>query len=801
MTISSTTRQAGPFAGNGVTVAFPFAFKIFTAADLRVVSIDADGVQTELALTTDYSVTLNADQNVAPGGTATVVSAPITGESLVITSDLAALQPVNLTNAGGFYPRVINDALDRLTILVQQLLGIAARAILVPFGEAAFTVPPLDQRKNRIALWQSDGSLGAADGVVNISGSGATAALTAVGGETSVDVGLPLSAAWLLELFRDGVRQRPVYDYTVGSGTSINLTTPAVAGESFWWVHTGGASTPDFEVVGGDAFLDKTFSIYGTVTHRGLRDRFINEGVRVTEALSQGYLDDLGDDLQALIDDKCPAVGGKLIIDGFFYTNPVNLRGTAADKFALTVEGQGIWRTGLLANDGVLEEHMLLRASGGRGFELRDFSIDCRKAAQNGGVMPPIIDPNYEKYGGVWFYDDCEDVLIERLRVINAPLIGVSSGAPHLGFGGVTNFRAVDVIYEGCGGGQAGMRMTGGYTRGVTALDFYGIAVVCDYESEGHQISNVRAVGRGPTVGNAAVMTYRAKDISISHVHAEQCPQAVLVQGVSERVSMTHIHGRDMTSGVRFHENSFDCSLSHFGFQDLAEYGVIAYGSWRCKISDGTILRAGFSGIAGLTAGGTSDANDLAVARVDIIDTGGGGVLVQDAERLSLDTVTVRNSSKAGAGTFAGVTLNGVAKANLRNVRAIDDAGVHTQSYGLETQGLCDVLITGGEYATGNLSGAALFSGGTTRVMRDAGGIASATTGIQAFAAGDTAKTVNHGLVGTPPFGLVQAEFVGAPGASATLSVRNITSTTFDIVLNAAPGVGINVGWNARLNA
>lgn len=149
MTISSTTRQAGPYAGNDVTTVFPFAFKVFAAADLLVVETDADDVQTELVLTTDYSVSLNGDQNVSPGGSITRVGALPAGYELLITSDMDALQPTNLTNAGGFYPKVINDALDRLTILVQQVGYLSRRALLLPFGETNLTIPSIANRASK----------------------------------------------------------------------------------------------------------------------------------------------------------------------------------------------------------------------------------------------------------------------------------------------------------------------------------------------------------------------------------------------------------------------------------------------------------------------------------------------------------------------------------------------------------------------------------------------------------------------------------------------------------------------------
>lgn len=133
MTISNANRKAGPFSGNGVTVAFPFTFKVFKASDVLVVQAVA-GVETTEALTADYTVTLNADQNANPGGTITMLSAPATGTTITATSQVANLQPMDLTNAGGFYPAVINDALDRSTVQIQQLAEGLSRAVKVPIS-------------------------------------------------------------------------------------------------------------------------------------------------------------------------------------------------------------------------------------------------------------------------------------------------------------------------------------------------------------------------------------------------------------------------------------------------------------------------------------------------------------------------------------------------------------------------------------------------------------------------------------------------------------------------------------------
>ena len=132
MTISSQSRKAGPFTGNGSTTAFPFAFKVFLASDVYVVRANTSGVESVLTSGTDYSVTLNSNQNSNPGGTVTLTSALASNFKLVITSAVPNLQPVDITNNGGFYPKVINDALDRVTIMAQQIAQEASRGVKVP---------------------------------------------------------------------------------------------------------------------------------------------------------------------------------------------------------------------------------------------------------------------------------------------------------------------------------------------------------------------------------------------------------------------------------------------------------------------------------------------------------------------------------------------------------------------------------------------------------------------------------------------------------------------------------------------
>lgn len=160
--ISSTVRKAGPFTGNGSASTFPFTFKVFTKNDLEVVSVAiSTGAETTLTVDSDYTVSLNADQNSNPGGSITLTAGALaTGYRLIISSTIEELQQTDLTNQGGFYPSVITDALDRLTILVQQLQEQVDRSLKYPTtdGDITSQLPSAEQRAGKLVYFGSDGS-------------------------------------------------------------------------------------------------------------------------------------------------------------------------------------------------------------------------------------------------------------------------------------------------------------------------------------------------------------------------------------------------------------------------------------------------------------------------------------------------------------------------------------------------------------------------------------------------------------------------------------------------------------------
>lgn len=118
MTIS-TTASSVQFQGNGVTTSFPYTFKIPTASDVVVTFIDDDGSETVLS-TSQYAISGLGTEN---GGSVTypVTGSPLAaGQYLTIERDIPYTQPTRLVNQSGFFPNVVEGALDRLTMLIQQ---------------------------------------------------------------------------------------------------------------------------------------------------------------------------------------------------------------------------------------------------------------------------------------------------------------------------------------------------------------------------------------------------------------------------------------------------------------------------------------------------------------------------------------------------------------------------------------------------------------------------------------------------------------------------------------------------------
>lgn len=135
MAVQNIPRKAGPTIGNGILKEFPFSFKAIRETDVVVKTSSGTSVTDEevtLRYGTDYTVTLNSNQDERAGGSVVFVDAPAKGVRVAITSDTAIDQQLVLTNHDGFLPESLNDAYDKLTIICQELKETLSRCLIVP---------------------------------------------------------------------------------------------------------------------------------------------------------------------------------------------------------------------------------------------------------------------------------------------------------------------------------------------------------------------------------------------------------------------------------------------------------------------------------------------------------------------------------------------------------------------------------------------------------------------------------------------------------------------------------------------
>lgn len=338
MTVSSSTRRAGPFNGNGVTTEFPFTFKVFAKSDVAVYLTDPDGVQT--LLSDGYKVTLSADQNASPGG---VVTYPFplpalppremqSGYSLAIIGNVPYTQGTDLTNTGRYLPQVIENALDKVTILIQQMIERLGRTVSFPVGDTTTaTLPRAGERAGNFLAFDAEGRPIAAAGVPEVPVSAfmatvldsvdAGAARVAIGVGAATEAGAGLTEYATVEEVQTGTsNDRAVTPYAlrngasavgravfyaadaaaaraaigVGAGTtgSAGLVELATTAETMTGVDGARAVTPSSlhaSVIGGlgQVWVNMTASRAVNTTYTNTSGRPIQVAIRVASAASQ----------------------------------------------------------------------------------------------------------------------------------------------------------------------------------------------------------------------------------------------------------------------------------------------------------------------------------------------------------------------------------------------------------------------------------------------------------------------------------------------------------------------------------
>lgn len=174
MTVSSTTTK-NSYSGDGSTTVFAYTFKIFDDDDVSViVRTDSTGSETVKTKTTDYTVSGVGNAN---GGNVTFVTAPASGETVVLIRSTSQTQTTDYTPNDPFPASAHEDALDKMTFLAQELQEEVDRSIKVSktntITSSEFTIGASD-RANKIFAFDSNGDFAVTQEIGTFKGSDAT---------------------------------------------------------------------------------------------------------------------------------------------------------------------------------------------------------------------------------------------------------------------------------------------------------------------------------------------------------------------------------------------------------------------------------------------------------------------------------------------------------------------------------------------------------------------------------------------------------------------------------------------------
>jgi hypothetical protein len=166
MTITSSTARVN-YSGNSSTQDFSVPFKFFENDHLTVVVRSSTGVDTVKVLTTDYTVTGAGSPF---GGQVSMLTAPATGETLIIYRNVPITQIIDYIANDPFPAESHEAALDKLTMIAQQQQVSLDRAIKFPDSDGdsiSGVLPAASVRASKYLSFDSSGNVSIASGTTS----------------------------------------------------------------------------------------------------------------------------------------------------------------------------------------------------------------------------------------------------------------------------------------------------------------------------------------------------------------------------------------------------------------------------------------------------------------------------------------------------------------------------------------------------------------------------------------------------------------------------------------------------------
>lgn len=290
--ISNVPRRV-VYAPSGVGP-YAFTFEILAASDIAVYKGN-----TLLTLTTDYSVTINANGT----GSVTLVASAGT-DKITIVGAKTIQRTTDFVTGGDFFANTLNDELDAQTIYIQQVAETAERSLKAPVTDPTtinMILPTSTSRANKYLSFDANGNPSVSEAFTDAYIGGANV------NPTTDASGNPITAGDLY--FNTAVNEMRVYDGTSwvaladfgGTVSTLSVvgtaTLPTIAGPTTISSATLPSATLSNPTITGTATvaaanLSGNLSVTGTTTLNGTAT--LNNVTTINNAANIGVSTTLG---------------------------------------------------------------------------------------------------------------------------------------------------------------------------------------------------------------------------------------------------------------------------------------------------------------------------------------------------------------------------------------------------------------------------------------------------------------------------------------------------------------------------